>query len=186
MSRDKRSKSPRPRNPAELAAEIARIGGLDAPALKALWPAWYGKASPGSPPARAPARMQRTTLALALAHRMQCDLLGGVSKASSRTLDAVAAQEFGETSARPSVPPPRRLKAGSKLVREWHGVVHEVAVVEDGFAWNGARHRSLSAIARAITGTRWNGLVFFGLKSAGSSKVRAAAISQKSAEPVDG
>jgi len=185
MSRDKRSKSPRPRNPAELAAEIARIGGLDAPALKALWPAWYGKASPGSPPARAPARMQRTTLALALAHRMQSEVLGGVSKESARTLDAVAAQEFGETSARPSAPP-RRLKPGTRLVREWRGVVHEVAVVEGGFAWNGARHRSLSAIARAITGTRWNGLVFFGLKSAGSSKARAAAVSKKSAEPVDG
>ena len=129
--------------------------------------------------------MQRTTLALALAHRMQCEVLGGVSKESARTLDAVAAQEFGETSARPSVPP-RRLKPGSKLVREWRGIVHEVAVVEDSFVWNGERHRSLSAIARAITGTRWNGLVFFGLKSAGSSKARAAAVSKKSAEPVDG
>ena len=121
--------------------------------------------APSSPPARPPARMQRTTLALALAHRMQCEVLGGVSKESARTLDAVAAQEFGETSARPSVPP-RRIKVGSKLVREWRGVVHEVAVAEDGFAWNGARYRSLSAIARAITGTRWNGLVFFGLKTA--------------------
>ena len=146
---------------AEVSAEIARIGELEAQALRDLWPDWFGRP--------APARMHRRTLAAVLAYRIQCDVFGGLSKPTVRTLDQVAAREFGESSDRP-LASPRKLKAGTTLVREWHGIVHEVGVVEDGFAWNGGRHRSLSAIARAITGTRWNGLVFFGLKSAKSSK----------------
>jgi len=52
---------------------------------------------------------------------------------------------------------------GTRLVREWNGALHEVEVLEDGYLWRGARHRSLSAIARAITGTKWSGPRFFGL-----------------------
>ena len=54
---------------------------------------------------------------------------------------------------------------GTRLIREWQGVEHVVTVTSDGFDWQGRPYRSLSAIARAITGTRWNGLVFFGLKN---------------------
>jgi hypothetical protein len=140
-----------------LTLEIVRIGDLEAAALRALWPAWFGTP--------APPRMQRATLALALAHRIQSATLAGLSQASARSLDAVADQEFGRTGRR-IADRPLRLKPGTRLVREWQGVVHDVAVVDDGFVWNGTRHRSLSAIARAITGTRWNGLVFFGLKTA--------------------
>jgi len=57
----------------------------------------------------------------------------------------------------------RTLKPGARLIREWNGSSHIVEVVEDGFLWNGKRYRSLSAIARAITGTRWSGPRFFGL-----------------------
>ncbi|MEE4539084.1 MAG: DUF2924 domain-containing protein, partial [Erythrobacter sp.] len=55
--------------------------------------------------------------------------------------------------------------AGTRLIREWQGVEHVVTVAADGFEWQGRPYKSLSAIARAITGTRWNGLVFFGLKN---------------------
>ena len=55
--------------------------------------------------------------------------------------------------------------AGTRLLREWQGVEHTVTVLTEGYEWQGRPYRSLSAIARAITGTRWNGLVFFGLKS---------------------
>jgi hypothetical protein len=55
-------------------------------------------------------------------------------------------------------------RAGTILVREWHGVTHHVTVTDDGFLWNGTPHRSLSGIARAITGTTWNGPRFFGLR----------------------
>jgi hypothetical protein len=52
---------------------------------------------------------------------------------------------------------------GARLVREWHGALHEIEVLEDGYLWRGVRHRSLSAIARAITGTKWSGPRYFGL-----------------------
>jgi hypothetical protein len=57
-----------------------------------------------------------------------------------------------------------RLGKGSKLFREWHGETHEVLVLDKGFAWRGETYQSLSAIARAITGARWNGWAFFGLR----------------------
>lgn len=176
MSRHERVKAPPPRSQAEWANEIAQIGALDAAALRALWPAWFARP--------APRRMQRATLSLALAHRIQSATLGGLSKVSGKTLDSIAAKEFGAATVG-AVNPPRRLKTGTKLVREWHGVVYEVAVVEDGFVWNGTRYRSLSAIARAITGTHWNGLVFFGLKAASASKMRSSAASAYAAEAPD-
>jgi hypothetical protein len=55
--------------------------------------------------------------------------------------------------------------AGTRLIREWQGVEHTVTVLNDGYEWQGRPYRSLSAIARAITGTRWNGWIFFGLKN---------------------
>ena len=60
----------------------------------------------------------------------------------------------------PSLP-----RSGSVLVREWQGVTHHVAIVNDGFIWNGSTYRSLSGIARAITGTKWNGPRFFGMRN---------------------
>ena len=126
--------------------------------------------------------MRRDVLALALAHCIQSKTLGDLSKHANRTLDAVAAKEFGEASAR-ETNQPKRLRPGTKLVREWHGITHDVAVVEDGFIWNSERFGSLSAIARAITGTRWNGLVFFGLKVTGQPTSRP---SMEAAKVVDG
>ena len=58
---------------------------------------------------------------------------------------------------------------GTQLIREWRGVEHKVTVLVDGFEWEGRRYKSLSAVARAITGTRWNGLTFFGVKRHGGS-----------------
>jgi len=66
--------------------------------------------------------------------------------------------------------PVRQLKVGTMLVREYHGVLHEVAVVPDGFHWQGRTYASLSTIARAITGTAWNGPRFFGLRSKSSGR----------------
>ncbi len=63
------------------------------------------------------------------------------------------------------LPSQRRIKPGTKLIRVWQDTTHTVTVLADGFEWQGRRYRSLSVIARTITGTRWNGLVFFGVKS---------------------
>ena len=59
---------------------------------------------------------------------------------------------------------------GAQLIREWQGVEHKVTVLLDGFEWEGRRYKSLSAVARGITGTRWNGLTFFGVKRHGGAK----------------
>jgi hypothetical protein len=73
------------------------------------------------------------------------------------------AREFKETGAATICTRPA-LKPGTRLVREWRGRTHEVLVLDDGFAWQGRHYRSLSAIARKITGTAWSGPLFFGLK----------------------
>ncbi len=61
-----------------------------------------------------------------------------------------------------------RLKPGSRLIREWRGEVYRVTVLDDGFDWRGTRYANLSQIARAITGARWSGPLFFGLRKTGS------------------
>jgi len=98
----------------------------------------------------------------AVAYRLQEQILGGLQPELRRQLRAIAgrARHGGE----PALAAPR-LKPGTKLLRDWQGHAHEVLVSDEGFVWQQARYRSLSQIARAITGTRWSGPVFFGLKS---------------------
>jgi hypothetical protein len=94
-----------------------------------------------------------------VAYGLQAEVYGGLDAETRRLL-----KKAGQANGEPSRPQPRRLSKGSKLFREWHGETHEVLVLEKGFAWRGETHSSLSAIARAITGTNWNGWAFFGLK----------------------
>ena len=106
-----------------------------------------------------PRHASREFLVRAVAYGLQVESFGG--------LDAKTLQRLRKAN-RPNGwrPKPRtsQLGKGSKLFREWHGEVHEVLVLDKGFAWRGETHASLSSIARAITGTRWNGWTFFGLK----------------------
>jgi hypothetical protein len=147
----------RTKTEADVRSEIERLAALDPDALRIEW-----QRMTATPP---PRRMQKPLLLRALAYRIQAEAFGGLSKADARAL-AVAFGGAIEHGAARNGKPIRalRLKPGTRLVREWHGRVHEVTVLEVGFAWNGGSHRSLSEIARAITGTRWNGLVFFGVK----------------------
>jgi Protein of unknown function (DUF2924) len=110
-----------------------------------------------------PARLRRPLLIQALAYRLQEKAFGGLKPATQRLLASVA----GDASAgRSTVMQPRRsFKAGAVLVREWHGTRYQVTVLKDGFVFGGKPFRSLSEIAREITGTRWSGPVFFGLKN---------------------
>ena len=109
-----------------------------------------------------PAQIGRNLLMAAVAYRLQEQILGGLKPELRRQLRAIAgrARHGGE----PALAAPR-LKPGTKLLRDWQGHTHEVLVGENGFLWQQAQYRSLSQIARAITGTRWSGPVFFGLKS---------------------
>jgi hypothetical protein len=84
-----------------------------------------------------------------------------------RLLDALADEIEGKAVRKQVIADSRRPVAGTKLVRAWNGIEHTVTVLRDGFEFEGRRYKSLSAIARAIAGTRWNGWRFFGLRAAG-------------------
>ena len=140
-----------PEGPGRRPAELAR---LDAAALQAGWTSLFGR-----PP---PKGMSRRLLELAAAYEAQARIHGGLKPAVRRRLLQVA-QPAGLPDAKPRRLAPGTLLPGSRLVREWHGRSHTVEVSEDGFLYEGQRHRSLSSIARRITGVRWSGRRFFGL-----------------------
>ena len=106
-------------------------------------------------------RLSRDLLVRALAHRIQELRYGGLSKAISRKLVALVQARRSGGELAPEVA--QKIRAGARLVREWNGRTHTITVEEDGFTYAGRNYRSLSAIARAITGARWSGPRFFGL-----------------------
>jgi hypothetical protein len=103
---------------------------------------------------------------------MQEVTLGGLRPERQRQLLRIA-QQFKETGAA-NIPLRPELKPGSRLVREWQGRTYEVLVLDDGFSWQDTHYRSLSALARKITGTAWSGPLFFGLKPNRSATRRAS------------
>ena len=136
-----------------LARDLAALPDLHLDALKGRWRQLYG-----APP---PSRLGRALMTRGIAYRLQEQILGGLKPAVRRWL-ARAGDEIALGRA-----PTARLspiKPGTRLLREWRGVTHEVIVLEDGVQYSGRTWRSLSAVARAITGTRWSGPLFFGLK----------------------
>jgi len=133
---------------ADLDQDLARIGAMNGDALRAEWRRVFGS---DQPPA-----FSKDLMARAIAYRLQEQVLGGLSPSAARLL---------RTLAKPGVEPPRQVKAGSVIVREHKGVVHEVLVVPGGFCWQGKTYDSLSTIAKKITGVTWNGPRFFGLRS---------------------
>lgn len=137
----------------DLANEITGLQGLDTDELRIRWSEVFG--------CEPIARMSRDLLIRAIAHRLQEREHRGMSKKARRDLTRHmrALQQTGSI----SEPKQAGIKNGTNLIREWNGKVHRVEVTDNGFVWNGERHRSLSSIARAITGTRWSGPRFFGL-----------------------
>jgi hypothetical protein len=136
--------------------DISRLQHLSSADLETAWRRHLG----GSVPAHLP----RVMLARLLAYRLQVQQHSGLSKATTRFLDQIA--DDLEAGREPAMPYPndQKLKAGSVIVREHDGVHQRVMVLGDGYAWNGKTYGSLSAVAKAITGTNWNGQRFFGLK----------------------
>jgi Protein of unknown function (DUF2924) len=113
---------------------------------------------------REPPPYNRRFLENRLAYRIQELAYGGLSDETIERLDALADELEGKAPRRRSQIDMRPI-AGTRLIREWKGVEHCVTVRQDDFEYRGCPYKSLSAIARKITGTRWNGLVFFGLKN---------------------
>jgi hypothetical protein len=139
-------------NAGSLASELAGLSALDRIALIEKWRTLYGTEPPG--------RVRNNFLMHAIAHRMQEKALGGLKPATRRFLEKAAE----DNALRQQMLPIISMKTGTRLLREWHGVTYEVIIMEDGMQCNGKRYRSLSEVARAITGTRWSGPLFFGLK----------------------
>ena len=133
----------------------AEITQLDLPSLQAGWASLFGR-----PP---PKGMSRRLLELATAYAAQARIFGGLKPAVRRRLLQAARVPVGSTNEKPRRPAPGALSPGSRLVREWHGRSHTVEVADGGFLYEGRRYRSISEIARAITGARWSGRRFFGL-----------------------
>jgi hypothetical protein len=132
---------------------VAEIESMDRAALIAAWDEVFGTP--------VPKRLSRPFLRRFLAFELQARESTGLPKGFVTKL-ARAARD-GPSSASPAV------KSGGRLIREWNGVTHVVDVVDGGFLWKGQRYASLSPIARAITGARWSGPRFFGLRRSTSS-----------------
>jgi len=98
-----------------------------------------------------------------IAHRIQEKAYGGLPASTRRLLDKLVKAAIAKPNGRLELP--RRIKPGSELVRTWKGKTHRVTVMADGFAYDGEKYTSLSEIATEITGTKWNGPRFFGLRT---------------------
>jgi hypothetical protein len=109
-----------------------------------------------------PMRLSRDFLVRGITYKFQERAYGGLSMATARKLEQASADSLSRGSVAPA--PPISLRPGTRLVREWHGVTHMVLIHADGIEWRGQRYRSLSLVARKITGARWSGPRFFGLR----------------------
>ena len=136
---------------ASIAADLERIAASDLATLRQRWRRVHGRAAPSGIP--------RALLVRALAYRMQAEAMGDLDRQTAAALERLGRD--GTAIPLPALP---TTKPGTLLAREWQGRMHSVMVLADGFAWNGDTYRSLSEVAHAITGTRWNGPRFFGLR----------------------
>ena len=144
--------------PQTLKAELTRLEGMDTAGLGRVWERRHG-----SPP---PTALHNRLLRLALAYNLQADVHGRLSRTQEQRLSRISAGANQRDKAKPS---PLRIKPGATLVRDWGGKSWRVEVNADSsFTWDGRRWRSLSAIAREITGTSRNGPAFFGLRGGAS------------------
>jgi Protein of unknown function (DUF2924) len=140
-------------------AEIARLRALDLKAFHARWRVSFGR--------DAPPHVARHLLFAMLAYQLQAEVMGDLDAETVRFL-----RQVESTSSKQAAVPltqafegrKRSLSPGSVLTREWDSQHHRVMVLDGGFAWQGRSYRSLSEIAKAITGTKWNGPRFFGLR----------------------
>ena len=140
--------------------DLNTLSGLSRSRLRDLWQQDFGEGPPQC--------FGRDLLALGIAYARQERQFGGASRSLARELDRLFDRALaGASEASPGAP--ALMRPGTVLVREWQGINHHVTVIADGFVWNGRTHRSLSGIAQAITGTRWNGPRFFGLRETGDA-----------------
>ncbi len=146
--------------PANVLGRLAALKAMPTPDLKRQWRELFGTEPPP---------FNRPYLQSRLAYRIQELAYGGLKPETRARLEALGEQLDGGNVVLRRIRADERPIAGTRLVREYHGVEQTVTVLADGFEWEGRPYRSLSAIARAITGTRWNGWTFFGLRQRGGA-----------------
>ncbi|MEL0436649.1 DUF2924 domain-containing protein [Phycobacter sp. K97] len=137
-------------------ARLAALKTTSTPDLKKQWRDLFDSEPPP---------FNRRYLESRLAYRIQELAYGGLKPETVKRLEALGEQLDGGDRTKSRVRADMMPIVGTRLIREWQGAEHVVTVTADGFDWQGRPYKSLSAIARAITGTRWNGWVFFGLKN---------------------
>jgi Protein of unknown function (DUF2924) len=146
-------------DPTAIEAEIDLIRSLGLDALRTRWRMTFGSMPPPA--------LTKGLIARMIAYRLQEEAFGGLDRATAKLLDACARGDKSRTELM------RRLKPGTVLVREYRGERHTVTAVPNGFVWQGTTYGSLSTIARAITGTAWNGPRFFGLRTPNGDREEA-------------
>lgn len=142
--------------PDTIPARLAALKTTPTPDLKAQWRALF---------ASEPPPFNRQYLVTRLAYRIQELAYGGLKPETIRRLEQLGENLDGGNITKRRIRTDIKPITGTRLLREWQGVEHVVTVTADGFEWQGRPYQSLSSIARAITGSRWNGWVFFGLKN---------------------
>jgi hypothetical protein len=149
----------------DLEEEIANLPALSKAELLKKW-----RERLKQPP---PSHLNKPILVPLFAYRLQEQALGGLKPAYKRRLQQLAESfERNPNKIAKSVSS-ARIKPGTRLIRQWEGQTHQVTVAEEGFEYKGARYKSLSEIARLITGTRWSGPLFFGLKQSQRNQGRS-------------
>jgi hypothetical protein len=148
----------------DIAEALARLAALTIFELRGEWRRLHH-----APP---PMRLSRDLLMRGITYKLQERSLGGLSKSIIRKLERID-NEVEATDARHRTPP-ISLKPGTRLVREWRGMTHTVLVHADGVEWNNRRYRSLTVVAREITGAHWSGPRFFGLSKRPGPSVESA------------
>jgi len=133
---------------------LAALKDMSVPELKAEWQNLFQMPAPNN---------SRGFLELRIGYRIQELTYGGPTRATKRALNLLADEVEGNAVRRSQIADPRTPVIGTRLIREWDGVEHTITVLNEGFDWQGRKFKSLSAVAREITGTRWNGYRFFGL-----------------------
>ncbi len=141
----------------QVLARLAELKAMTLPQLKKEWEKLFNSAPPNN---------SRPFLEQRLGYRIQELAFGGLTKPMKRVLDALADEVEGKKVRKSMIADPRNPVIGTRLVRQWQGAEHTVVVAKGGFDWQGRHFKSLSAIAKAITGTNWNGYRFFGLRAA--------------------
>lgn len=132
-----------------LASHLARLETMDRKDLVVDWKKTWGTDPPAS--------VSKQLLRLAHAYRLQEQVLGGLKPYVKSRLQLIAMRKTDNFEAVPIVKP------GTRLIREWHGGIHEVLVMDEGVIYRGQRYKSLTAVTQAITGSKQSGPLFFGL-----------------------